>query len=65
MIYKLIFKFLENIIKWLWKYLRFKFWIFGVFWGGRLDGLAVSMVEYVSALEVSNYKKSYRLLVAS
>jgi hypothetical protein len=46
-IYKLIFRFLENIIKWLLSYLRLKFTFFGVFCAGGLGDLAVSVIKYV------------------
>jgi hypothetical protein len=46
-IYKLIFRFLENIIKLLLSYLRLKFTFFGVFRAGRLGGLADSVVKHV------------------
>ena len=46
-IYKLIFKFFENIIKWLLCYLKLKFRFFGVFCAGGLGDLAVSVIQYV------------------
>jgi len=47
-IYKLIFRFLENIIKWLLSYLRLKFGFLVVFCAVGLSDLSVSVIKYVT-----------------
>ena len=44
---KLIFRFLENIIKWLLSYLRLKFTFFDMFYTGGLGNLAVLVIKYI------------------